>query len=118
MLSSYISLLSLPYVHRYGSFSPMIRVSWDMARSSFLQKYCFYFKIHSDELISLGNIKASIGGVLWKKEFFEISLNSQKNTFFTEHLQTTAYGFVLINFLFQGNFTGQKISSNYLMLRI
>ena len=43
---------------------------------------------------------------------------SQKNNFFTEHLQTTAYGFVLINFSFQGNFTGQKISSNTLMLRI
>ena len=50
--------------------------------------------------------------------FFEISLNSQKNTFFTEHLHTTAYGFILINFSFQGNFTGQKISSNTLMLRI
>ena len=50
--------------------------------------------------------------------FFEISLNSQKNTFFTEHLHTTAFGFILINFSFQGNFTGQKISSNTLMLRI
>ena len=50
--------------------------------------------------------------------FFEISLNSQKNTFFTEHLHTTASGFILINFSFQGNFTGQKISSNTLMLRI
>ena len=99
-------------------FFPYDQSQLGHGKSSFLQKYCFYYKIHSDELISLGNIKASIGGVLWKKEFFEISLNSQKNTFFTEHLQTTAYGFVLINFLFQGNFTGQKISSNYLMLRI
>ena len=50
--------------------------------------------MHSDELISLGTIKATTGGVLWKKVFFEISLNSQKKTFFTDHLQTTAYGFV------------------------
>ena len=57
--------------------------------------------MHSDELISLGTIKATTGGVLWKKVFFEISLNSQKKTFFTDHLQTTAYGFVLINFSFQ-----------------
>ena len=36
------------------------------------------------------HIKAAIRGVLGKKVFLEISQNSQENTFFAEHLWTTA----------------------------
>ena len=53
-------------------------------------------------LLFLAFLEAATGGILWKKVFLKISQNSQKkllayeifkNTFFTEHLWTTASAF-------------------------